>query len=144
MALERVWRLKAVDKLLITEERKVEKFSVPKVYLSITRQKTFSLLRFKGKKIYFKGFLVSYLRDEQGDGFVPKLGIIVSKKVSAKAVVRNKIKRRFRALFLDVVRNCDLHNYTIVIVALKGVDELSFADLQIDFRRAFRSIVTVY
>jgi len=55
-----------------------------------------------------------------------KVWIRVSKKVSKKAVTRNKIKRRIQAILREVDR--DLTPY--VISALSGADQAGFSQLR--------------
>lgn len=55
-----------------------------------------------------------------------KVWIRVSKKVSKKAVVRNKVKRRIRAILQEV--NEDLTSY--IISALPGADQIKFSELR--------------
>lgn len=95
--------------------------------------------RLKNKKDFEKIF-------EQGKGFKQdflflkiiennlkkaRFGFVVSKKVSKKAVVRNKIKRRLR----EIVRN-KLKQEQIkigidgVLVALQGIDEKEFEEIE--------------
>ena len=66
-----------------------------------------------------------------------KVWIRVSKKVSKKAVVRNKVKRRIRAVLQEV--NEDLTPY--VISALPGADQIEFSELrQILLKRIKREL----
>ncbi|MBN1374148.1 ribonuclease P protein component [Candidatus Dojkabacteria bacterium] len=72
-----------------------------KFFDTVSSPKQFSLIKSKGK----------YFRTEYGYGFILNtdlkksvLSVIVSKKVSKLAVVRNRIKRLFRAAFTDILR----------------------------------------
>ena len=58
-----------------------------------------------------------------------RLGIIVSKKISKKAITRNKIRRRIRAIVypkLNLLKN----NLDVVIMALPGIEEKTFAETE--------------
>lgn len=55
-----------------------------------------------------------------------KVIISVSKKVSKKAVIRNKIKRRVRA----ALRNLDLKPRTYLIIAKSGAEDLKGEELK--------------
>jgi ribonuclease P protein component len=66
--------------------------------ISLKRKLEFKLLFAKGRRIYKDHINVVYLlqnRDEEDLGSL-KLAYVVSKKISPKAVIRNKIKRRMR------------------------------------------------
>ena len=55
-----------------------------------------------------------------------KVWVRVSKKVSKKAVVRNQVKRRIRAVLSEVSK--DLSPY--VISALPGAEKITFTELK--------------
>ncbi|MFP4351895.1 MAG: ribonuclease P protein component [Puniceicoccaceae bacterium] len=65
-----------------------------------------------------------------------RLGLAVSRRVGP-AVVRNRIKRRFRALFRAVAPELRTP-LDIVVIARKGVDRVSFSDLKRDFLHSLR------
>lgn len=64
------------------------------------------------------------IRDLRARRFV----VSVSKKVLKKAVDRNLVKRRFRAILLPFVKKNK--NRTIMIIAKQGILETSFRDLK--------------
>ena len=58
-----------------------------------------------------------------------RFGIVVGKKVSNKAVVRNKIKRRLREILkrkIDRVRK----GMDIILITLPGIEKQEFKDLE--------------
>ena len=63
-------------------------------------------------------------------GKTARFGVVVSKKVAAKAVDRNLIKRRFRASLLKHVRSAPAGTY--VFVAKRDAAGASFADIRND------------
>ncbi|MGA1862164.1 ribonuclease P protein component [Deferribacter thermophilus] len=68
-----------------------------------------------------------------------KVGFIVSKKISKKAVIRNKVKRRLREIFR--LNKYDLPDtVNLIIVAKKGVEKVSFSDLEDEVRKLFKKI----
>ncbi len=77
---------------------------------------------------YFKLYKTSAKKD--------KLWIRVSKKVSKRAVVRNKIKRRVRSILIDY--DIDLSRY--VLSVLPSVLELSFEQLKREIGKTIRWI----
>jgi len=68
-----------------------------------------------------------------------RFGFIVSKKISKKAVVRNKIKRQFR----EIVRK-EINNYRkgfdVAVIALPGVELKTFEEVSRALERAFKKI----
>lgn len=62
-------------------------------------------------------------------------GMKVSRKLSKKAVIRNKIKRRIRHLMRDIVNDpsIDTDNKALIIIPNKGFEEVDFKKLATDF-----------
>ncbi|KAA0259015.1 ribonuclease P protein component [Deferribacter autotrophicus] len=68
-----------------------------------------------------------------------KAGFVVSKKISKKAVVRNKVKRRLREIFrLNKYSLPD--NVHLVIIAKRGVEKANFSELENDVKQIFQEI----
>lgn len=72
----------------------------------LLKKQSFSLVFKKNdKKIYYKNFLILIKKNEY---LVPRLGIIIPKKIVKNAVDRNLLKRKIRESFrknqLDLVR----------------------------------------
>lgn len=66
----------------------------------------------------------------------PRFGFIVSKQVGV-AVVRNRVRRRLKALCAEVRGELDPQS-DIVIRALPGLDALQWAELRSSLQRALR------
>ena len=62
----------------------------------ILKRREFEALQTAGEKLYTKFFLISVRPSPSGRS---RLGITVTKKVSPKAVERNRVKRRVREFF---------------------------------------------
>ncbi|OHA90950.1 MAG: ribonuclease P protein component [Candidatus Zambryskibacteria bacterium RIFCSPHIGHO2_01_FULL_44_22b] len=77
-----------------------------------------------------------YLRFSPSDQV--KLVISVSKKISKKAVVRNTVKRRVRAVMRSLVKNLKPGIY--MIVAKPGADKIKGKELEDEIFRLIRSI----
>lgn len=61
----------------------------------------------------------------------PRVACIVARKVSKRAVVRNKVKRRLRALVRDLVLpNLARRDLDIVITTYPGAEALTFQSLK--------------
>jgi len=59
-----------------------------------------------------------------------RLGIIISRKVSKKAVDRNKLKRRIKEIFRAKTEKL-LVGYDILVITFPGVDEKTYQELAI-------------
>ncbi|MBU4216446.1 ribonuclease P protein component [Candidatus Parcubacteria bacterium] len=96
-------------------------------YQSLTRKKDFDELfaRGRGRKSNF--LLLKFLPNTDGD---TKVAIIVSKKISKLAVIRNRNKRKVRVALQSVDLKAG-HNYALII--LKDVSELGQIELEKDF-----------
>lgn len=82
---------------------------------------------FKQGKGFRQDFLFLKVRNNELN--VPRFGFVVSSKVSNKAVVRNRIKRRLR----EIMRNMmiEIKNPVDgVFVTFPGIEQKSFQDLE--------------
>ncbi len=75
----------------------------------LKKQKDFSLVFNKGKKVYSNSLTLIYLKSEE-----LKFGICVSKK-HGKAVLRNRIKRLIRAAFKSFLKNINESYYIVIL-----------------------------
>lgn len=86
----------------------------------------------KGESIYIKA-----LKTKEP---FPRIGFIVSKKVSLNAVERNKIKRRIR----EIVKAISIKNkFDIVIIALPKIKKNTFEEIRQDVEKTFKKINNV-
>ena len=88
----------------------------------------------KGKKFFTQGFILqkykrSFSSKEKEN--TARVGFTITKKVGS-AVVRNKIKRRFRAIIKEVLNNYLKKNYDYVIVANKKSLVMDYKELKKD------------
>lgn len=67
----------------------------------------------------------------------PRLGLIVSKKVSKKAVERNKLKRRLREIFR--LNQNNLNSFDIVVIAKQNANECTYLQLEKNFIKALKN-----
>ena len=63
---------------------------------------------------------------------------IVSKKISNKAVVRNKLKRRLRAIVQKFLPNAIL-GYDCLLIACPGLQKTTFGELESTVKKALES-----
>lgn len=88
---------------------------------------------FKGGKGFKGGFLIfKSLKNNLGGS---RFGFVVSKKVSNKAVLRNKIKRRLRAAVLNIIDKKNgkpsyNSHFDLIIIALPDIKKKDFAEIQ--------------
>ena len=90
-----------------------------------------------GKKLVSQSILVFYLPNNLEKS---RFAFSVSKKISKKAVVRNKTRRRLR----EITRREILPNLKIsldcLVVARKEILEKSYHELEEELRRVFKKI----
>ena len=89
----------------------------------LTKNGSFSYLYSRGNRASEKMMKLCFVKSKTGI----KIGFSVSNKIG-KAVVRNKVKRRMRAIarsFLPMLKPCQA-----VFIAMVGVDELSFEEIR--------------
>jgi len=84
------------------------------------------------------GFVLLVRDRDDGDGHV-RLGITVTKKIG-NAVVRNRMKRRFRALARDLLPEAGVAGADHVLIGRAGGVERDFAALREELRKALRKL----
>ena len=99
----------------------------------LTKKKDFELI-FKKGEVFKKDFLLfKTIKNLLGEG---RFGFVVSKKVSNKASVRNKVKRRLRQAVLNKlkefqpIKSAKNNTLDVVIVALPGIEKKEFTEIQ--------------
>ena len=90
---------------------------------------------FKLKNCKSNDFLTIYKGKEKKDITIPtKIGIVVSKKVHKRAVKRNKIKRRIKAIYLDFMKNNEIENLqksiSIIFIARSKILDLTYNEIK--------------
>jgi len=66
------------------------------------------------------------------------LGMKVSRKLSKKAVIRNKIKRRIRHIMRLILAEFRPSARGLIVIPYKGFDEADFAELHKGFKDCLR------
>jgi len=102
----------------------------------LTKQKEIERVFKGGKGSFDKIIGVKAVSQEQE---LPRFGIVVSTKVSRQAVIRNKVKRRIR----DVLKNhlnLIKKNQDILIIALPGIKEVEYQDIEQSLQKHFKKL----
>ena len=84
------------------------------------------------------GFVL-LVRDRRDGDPAMRLGITVTKKIGG-AVVRNRMKRRFRALARDVLPQAGVPGADHVLIGRDGGVEREFAVLSSELHKALRKV----
>ena len=114
---------------------------------SLRNQKKFDLVNLHGKKVSSPYFMVVIAQnfsliqtDSQNPTF---LGMKVSKKISKKAYIRNKIKRRIRHLTRLMLKEGDLNlsKVAIIFIPYKNFDLVEFAKLSLEFKSVLQKTI---
>ena len=84
------------------------------------------------------GFVLLVRPRGDGDDSI-RLGITVTKKIG-NAVVRNRMKRRFRALAAEILAEAGITGADHVLIGRSGGVERDFAALEADLRKALAKV----
>jgi ribonuclease P protein component len=85
------------------------------------------------------GFVLLVRPRGDGDDSI-RLGITVTKKIG-NAVVRNRMKRRFRALAAEILPEAGITGADHVLIGRSGGVERDFAALEADLRKALAKVM---
>ncbi len=102
----------------------------------LTKKKDFQAVFQKGKSIKYDFLLCKTLKNNLKKS---RFGFIVSKKVSNKAVQRNKIKRRLRKAVLDNLKEIK-GSKDVIFIALPPIKEKNFLQIQEVVAKLFKNI----
>ena len=99
-----------------------------KSYRGVMQQKT---------RIYLRHFIVYYCLNDNEN---PRMGVIVSKRVSKRAVTRNRIKRQVREWFR--LNQHRVSGLSVVIIAKESAERAPNVELQICLDQLSKKLVT--
>jgi len=91
-----------------------------------------------GKRAPMPGFVLLVRPREDGDP-VMRLGVTVTKKIG-NAVIRNRMKRRFRALARELLPDSGVAGADHVLIGRAGGIERDFAALRAELRKALAKV----
>ncbi len=98
---------------------------LPKEY-RLTKDKDFARVAHYGQKAYSPELNLKWIKNNQP---YSRWGIVVSLKVDKKAVVRNGIKRRLRAILREKI-NSLVPGWDVIIMTKDKIKELDYSQLQ--------------
>tara|TARA_B100000029_G_scaffold499692_1_gene570432 strand:- start:4747 stop:5091 length:345 start_codon:yes stop_codon:yes gene_type:complete len=101
---------------------------------TIKKRVDFIKISKKGKKIFTKGFILQkYKRniEDKIENNITRIGFTITKKIG-NSVLRNKIKRRFRAITKEILNNYLKKNYDYIIIANKKSTTMDYKELKND------------
>ena len=98
---------------------------VPKIN-RIKKKKDFELI-FKNSSSFKNNLFI--LKVKENNLGLNRFGFVISSKVSKKAVIRNKIRRRLAEIIKSEIENIPLGT-DLVFIALRGIEKKEFVDLK--------------
>lgn len=98
---------------------------LPKEY-RLKRKKDFEKVLRKGK-LLAKNFLI--LKTVKNNLKTSRIGVVVSRKVSKKAVLRNKAKRKIREAVRTNIKKIK-PGYDLIFFTKKGIEKKSFSEIK--------------
>jgi ribonuclease P protein component len=93
----------------------------------------------KGQRVPMPGFVL-LVRDRKDGDPTPRLGITVTKKIGG-AVIRNRMKRRFREIARDIMPEQAIAGADHVLIGREGGIERDYAALQAELAKALGKVV---
>ena len=103
----------------------------------LKKRSDFLYVQNQGQKWVSTGMIIR-LAENDGLGF--RYGLTVTKRVSKSAVVRNRIKRRLRAVACDVLSDYHEQNIDVVIIGRLTTLARPYEDLQNDLRWCLKKL----
>lgn len=103
----------------------------------LNKKKDFENIFRKGKN-FKEGFLL--LKIAKGESGQSRYGFIVSQKISKKAVIRNKVRRRLSEITGKEMKNLKV-GMDVVIIALPGAERSSFLETEKVIKKLFKKAV---
>lgn len=93
----------------------------------LKKKKDFQKVIKEGKKIEKEFLVLKFSKNSLGD--ITRIGFVVSQKVSKKAFLRNKIKRRLREIVRDNLSNLK-SGYDLIFFTKKAIKEKDFLEIE--------------
>ena len=100
--------------------------------ISLKKKKDFDRA-YKGKTIAGK---LIFLKVYKNNLNVSRFGFVVSSKISKKAIIRNRIKRRLR----EVIKNFKPKGFDIIITVKSEIVDKTYQEIKSDFENVIKNI----
>ena len=101
----------------------------------LTKNKDFERVAKKGQSVYARELALKWVKNGLD---YSRFGIICSLKVSKKAVVRNRIKRRIRAILRENLKNIRI-GYDYLILTKPEIQELDYQQVTTKLLELFKN-----
>lgn len=101
-------------------------------------RKDFENSREKGRLVHGSCFSVSIMDEGDHKGSPVQVGFVISKKISKRAVDRNRIKRRLCEVIGKNLNNLEFKNLKIIILVRKNILEA----LREEIENCWRSVIS--
>jgi ribonuclease P protein component len=85
----------------------------------------------KGETLHSKLFIIKYLKNNEN---FSRYCVIISRKISNKAVVRNKLRRQAFEAIAKIEKLEKNQNFDIVLIPRKQILESSYKDIEEDLQ----------
>jgi len=102
----------------------------------ITKTKEFDNVFQNGKSSFNSLIGVKVIKNNLKE---PRFGIIVSTKVSKKAVIRNKIKRQIRSIIFEELNKIK-QNLDCIIITLPRIEKANYLEIQKSLQKNFKKV----
>jgi len=102
----------------------------------LKKKKEFERVFKKGKSAKKDFLFIKFIKNSLD---TTRFGFIVSRKISKKAVVRNKVKRRLREATREMLPEIK-PGYDIVVVAQRGIEKLNFFQIKDNLKELLKKI----
>ncbi|WP_328282489.1 ribonuclease P protein component [Sphingomonas cremea] len=107
--------------------------------MTLTKRSDF-LAANRGKRAPMPGFVLLVRPRDDGDETI-RVGFTVTKKIG-NAVVRNRMKRRFRALAREILPEKGIAGADHVLIGRAGGIERDYASLATELKRALKKVAS--
>ena len=92
----------------------------------IKKKKDFEIIFKKAKSFRNNLFILKVIENGLA---INRVGFVVSSKISKKAVVRNKVRRRFAEILKNKINNIE-KGIDLVFIALPGIEKKDFSEVK--------------
>jgi len=105
--------------------------------LRLRKEKDFKNIIKNGRTIGNRFLILKFIENNLN---APRIGFVVSQKVSKSAVIRNKIKRKLRAIIRDEIKKIK-EGYDLIFFSKKGIEGENFKELKESVNLLFKKAI---